>query len=269
MNDQHAPIEEAALFQKLHRRAAWRRPRGIPDAELLEQRTPGPLSGSNELDFLGRFGHVHAARCERMPIDRLADEPEHQRRDGIGRVRRQRRDDAIAAILVGPQRFDFALRALDERLRIVGVESNQLVEDDSRRQRTARERLVGDERIADVADDRGAGGRRFDDRILDRLRDLAIARVRMLPPRRHHPADPGNELGCRRHFIAQIRQFEVRVGVDETRQQRDAAKIDFGLAAVGRSPADCDDTTPIDGDPPVANRRLGDGQNPGGVVPNQ
>src|SRR5256886_14848664 len=56
VNDQHAPIEEAALFQKLHRRAAWRRPRGIPDAELLEQRTPGPLSGSNELDFLGRFG---------------------------------------------------------------------------------------------------------------------------------------------------------------------------------------------------------------------
>ena len=78
-----------------------------------------------------------------------------------------------------------------------------------------------------------------------------------------------DELGGRRHLVAQVRQLEVRVRVDQAGQERDLAEIDDVArrrpdAAPGR--AERDDAAAVDRDPAVADRRLGDRQHPGGVI---
>ena len=68
-------------------------------------------------------------------------------------------------------------------------------------------------------------------RPIDGLEDLGAQRIGTLPPRGHHAADPGHELGRRRHLVAQVGQLEVRVRVDEAGQHGDLAEVDFRRAA--------------------------------------
>ena len=58
------------------------------------------------------------------------------------------------------------------------------------------------------------------------VEDLLAARIGALAPRLHHAADPGHELRGRRHLVAQIRQLEMRVRVDEAGHHRDITEID-------------------------------------------
>ena len=52
---------------------------------------PGPTAGPDELDLLGRFRQMHAARRERIAVGRVANRAEHQRRHRVRRVRREAR----------------------------------------------------------------------------------------------------------------------------------------------------------------------------------
>ena len=111
---------------------------------------------------------------------------------------------------------------------------------------------------------------RFADGAIDRLPDLWRIRIGPLSPRGHQSANPFDERGRRRHLVAQIRELEMGVRVDETRHHRHVSQLDVAGAVGGRrAMAERDDAAAIDGEPAVARRRLADGQHPGRVVADQ
>ena len=75
--------------------------------------------------------------------------------------------------------------------------------------------------------------------------------IRVLAPRRHHRANPLDEAGAGWHAPAQIRQLEMRVGVDQPWHHHDVAQIDVARV-IGRRT-----TThrPVRGDATAIDRR--------------
>ena len=62
----------------------------------------------------------------------------------------------------------------------------------------------------------------------------------------------------------------MRVRVDEPGEERDGAQVDVGGVRVGWFVrAACPDAAFVDRDPPVANRRPDDRNEPGGAIPDQ
>ena len=97
-----------------------------------------------------------------------------------------------------------------------------------------------------------------------------------LPPCSHDRTDPGEKLRRRRHLVAQVRQLEMRMRVDQPRQHGDLTEVDFpGFGVRRRAPrhgairAIGHDAAPVGDNPAVADRRFGDRQDPGGVIANQ
>jgi len=127
------------------------------------------------------------------------------------------------AIRIG-QRTDVPARLLDESDRIRRIETNQLVEDDGR-ERAADEQLERHERVADVADHCGPAAHGLVDAFPGGLDEMRCVWIRIATSRGHDRADPGHEIRGWRHVLVEMRQFEVRVSVDEPRQDRDATRI--------------------------------------------
>ena len=172
------------------------------------------------------------------------------------------------------QRLQLPARVIHERLRIGGVESNQLVEHDAA-ELAPRERTEGCERVADVAHKGGTRARRLVDAPVDALENLGSVRVGPRAPGVHDLPNPGNEIGRRRHLVPEIRQLEMGVGIHQARHDGRVAKVDLGPArrlvpAVHRAGTpEGHDPAPIRGDPSIADGRLGDRQHPGGAVSDQ
>ena len=150
----------------------------------------------------------------------------------------------------------------------LGGKPDQLVEHD-RRQRTAGQRRKCHQRVADVADDRGAAGKRFGNRRLDAAHDLGRLRIRTLAPRRDDLANPADEIGGRRHLVAKVRQLEVRVRVDQPRKDGHVAEFDLALRVARTGPAERNDPPAIDRHPAVPDGRLADRHEPPRTVADQ
>jgi len=173
------------------------------------------------------------------------------------------------------ERFDFATGVIDEGVGVAHVEAQQLEKHD-RCQRAASERRERHQRVADVADQGGAECGGFRDGLVHGFENVRGGRGRPLPPRRHDRTDPDGKFRRRRHLAAQVRQFEVRVRVDQPRKQGNVAEVHFARFRVGRRApshgAVCairHDAAPVGDDPAVTDRRIHDRQNPGGVVADQ
>ena len=244
------------------------RPRRVPGVHLLEQRAPRSAARPDELDLFRRLGHVDAARHERVAIDGSADRAQDQRRDRVRRMRRKGRADTFGR----HERVDLPARVLDERVRIGRVEANQLVEDDRReRLRDSGPKVTSVLLMSPRTAVPAAAASSIARSTASRISGVGIG---ALPPSGKHAANPGCKGRSRRDLVAQIRQLEVRVRVDQPGHDGHiaAAKIDVALA---RLPARPDPRRPIDGDaaaidrhPPVTNRRLADRQDPRGVITN-
>ena len=116
---------------------------------------------------------------------------------------------------------------MDERSGVGRIELQELVEHHSA-ERTARERREWHQGIADVTDQGRSTADRFVDPAFERLDNFGGFRIRPQPACRHDRANPGDEFRGRRHRVAQVRQLEMGVCVDQTRQQRDRSEIAFG-----------------------------------------
>ena len=100
---------------------------------------------------------------------------------------------AWAARLVRPRRCgardaDRLARAIDEGDRILGIEPDDLVEDDAV-ERARGQRRTRRQGVADVADGRGSAANRFRDPFVDAGENLRRVRIRVVAPRRRSPLE--------------------------------------------------------------------------------
>jgi hypothetical protein len=186
-----------------------------------------------------------------------ADQAQHVGRDRIGRMRHDVRGDTRR-----PVRLDVLRRGVEQRGRIGRIEADDLAEDDAV-QAAPRQRLLAGGGVGDVADGGGASLERVDDRLAHRRRIVAAAGEALRHQRRH----PRRQRRRRRHLAPQPRQLQVRVRVDQAGQEdavSEVARLDAG--SVGRTAGpERDDAAAGNGDPPVAQRRCGDREHPGGA----
>ena len=96
-----------------------------------------------------------------------------------------------------------------------------------------------------------------------RLEDGRILRIGKPPARRHDAANPVEKPVSGRHGAPQVRQLEMRVGVDERRKNDGLAEVNrVGLAA----DADPGNLTVLDGDPSIRHRVVNNGKDPVGSI---
>ena len=266
MDDEQAIVDEAHVVEILHRPDAGRRPFGIPRPDVLHQRFPRSPAGREQLDFFDVLRGMHAAWHERHLVDGLLDRAKKERRHRVRRVRGQRR----ANLLGGRQVAEIAERLGHHRVEVaVHVEADQLPEDHAG-QRALRQLVERHEqRVRNLADERGAAPEQLLDRRVHTGGDRRIREEMRLPPLRDDLTRPRGERRGRRDLIAQVRELEVGVRVDEARHDGDVAELDARRRIVGRTTPEGDDAPAIDGDPAVLDRFAFDGNDPRGVVADQ
>ena len=148
-----------------------------------------------------------------MRVQIGADGREERGRDRIRRVRRQRQTHTAG---VAAERVDRGTGFTHPLLDIGWTEADQLMKDPTA-ERALTEWDDGRERVAHVADERGACRPRPRDALPDRGEDGEVVAPVLLSCRQHG-ADPVEEARGRRNPPGKMRQLEVGVGVDQSGQ---------------------------------------------------
>src|SRR5262249_44019470 len=99
--------------------------------------------------------------------------------------------------------------------------------------------------------------------------NLPRLRVGALTLRRNHLANPRHERRGRGHLIAEVRELQMRVRVDEAGQDHHVPEIQIAPPTPRPRPPERDDAAAVDRHPPVSNGRPADRKHPGGAVANQ
>ncbi len=155
-------------------------------------------------------------------VEPSAQRLEEGRRDRVRRVWRRpdshvRRRRRVAHALGG---------LFNHGRRFTAPESQQLKENRGRERRSIQQRH-GYQRVADIANGCRTSRLHRGDRVPRGVHDLRRGRVRLCAPERHDLAYPVSEPRGGRDRARQIRQLDVRVGIDEPRHQRHTSEIAF------------------------------------------
>ena len=219
-------VEEAEVREVLDRRHAGSLPvvgprRRAPRASLAH----GPVPWRKQLDFLRRLAEVHGrhgvagAHRGRRGSPGTAPARPNTARAAPGSTRTSAVVDARG---IRAARAPRATRAFGS----ASIEAEQLVEHVRRHRRLAQQRH-GHQRVADVADQPGAASRApARSPAAPRRGSRGSAGSRILRRSAISARTQSMKRRARRNAPVQIRQLEMRVGVDQRRQDGDAAEVD-------------------------------------------